>query len=103
MKRRLSIPMRRYDGVVKGSQSRFFIDADFDAFDPKYATSNDPKIIAARKFVVENRMRYLKNDQDSGQGLVDFFRKYDIHPHWRKQNLTNIFWPLPVANRSYIW
>ena len=80
----------------------FFIDSDFNAFDEKFATSEDNKIIGARQIVVDNRMKLLHYDEGSGKGLIDFFRKNGLYPHWQKQHLTNVFWPFPPANAGWV-
>lgn len=87
---------------IEITQSRFFIDSDFDAFDEKFATSEDSKVIGARQFVVDNRMKYLHYDEGSGQGLVDFLKKHGLYPHWQKQHLTNVYWPFPAANAGWV-
>lgn len=89
-----------YNLVEKNS--KFFIQADFDAFDKKFATSEDEKVIGKRQYVVDNRFRYLHFDEGSGQGLVDFFKQHNLHPHWEKNHLTNVIWPFPVANGGYV-
>jgi len=72
------------------NQSKFFIDSDFAAFDAKFATSEDEKIIGNRQNVVDNRLKYLHYDEGSGQGLLDFLKKHNLHPHWQKPHLTNV-------------
>jgi hypothetical protein len=75
---------------------RYFAASDFSAFDRKYEGSNDPKIIASRKAVLDYKIRPL---HDGGpKGLKFFFAKKGLYPHWQEQHLTNVFWPYPVAN-----
>lgn len=88
--------------VINSSGTPFFIDSDFNAFDEKFATSEDNKIIGARQIVVDNRMKLLHYDEGSGKGLIDFFRKNGLYPHWQKQHLTNVFWPFPPANAGWV-
>lgn len=47
-------------------------------------------------------MKFLHYDGGSGKGLVDFFKKNGLHPHWQKQHLTNVFWPFPPANAGWV-
>lgn len=83
-------------------ETRFFIDSDFNAFDEKFATSENDKIIGARQLVVDDRMKPLHNDKGNEKGLEDFFRKNGLYPHWQKQHLTNVFWPFPPANGGWV-
>lgn len=85
---------------VNGSQ--FFIDSDFEAFHEKFATSEEEKIIGNRQYVIDNRFKYLHYDEGSGQGLLDFFKQHNLHPHWQKTHLTNVIWPFPIANGGYV-
>lgn len=84
------------------NKSTFFNESDFDAFNEEFATSEDEKIIGKRQYVVDNRLKYLHFDGMSGQGLFEFFKKYDLHPHWQKNHLTNVIWPFPVANGGWV-
>ena len=73
--------------------SKFFIESDFKAFEMKKALSEDPRIIADRKLVVE-KMRDLHKS-----GLGNFMKSKGLSSHWReKTNLTNVIWPLKQAN-----
>jgi len=84
------------------SDYKFFTNYDFDAFDVEFAESEDKKIIAARQYVAEYRMRALHNDDGSGNGLDHFFRKRGLHAHWQKQHLTNVYWPFAAANAGWV-
>ena len=83
-------------------QSQFFVNSDFEAFDEKFATSEEEKIIGNRQYVVDNRFKYLHYDEGSREGLLDFFRQHNLHPHWQKTHLTNVIWPFPIANGGYV-
>lgn len=34
--------------------------------------------------------------------MLQFFKKYDLHPHWKKNHLTNVIWPFPIANGGWV-
>lgn len=85
-----------------GRRRRYFTDADFDAFAIAFAESDDQTIIRARKRVVEEKFRPLHEGFGGAVGLGDFMAERGLYPHWRKANLTNVYWPWPQANNGWV-
>lgn len=74
----------------------FFTINDFQAFDEQLAQSTDEKVIANRMETV-NKLRNLHEFE-----LRDMLQKMGLYPHWKKEHLTNVVWPLKQANGEYV-
>lgn len=80
---------------------RYFEKADFDAFHEDRATSHEDWVIAQRKDVAD-KFRRLHVGNRGNVGLGNFAKDYGLFPHWRVEHLTNIYWPLQIANGEWV-
>lgn len=76
--------------------NKFFTVNDFKAFDEELAKSTDEKVIANRMETV-NKLKSLHEFE-----LRGIVKKMGLSPHWKKEHLTNVVWPLKQANGEYV-
>lgn len=76
---------------------RYFGREHFECLAQGDAWSSAPEVIAARREVVEEKLRPLHQ-----QVLSRFMKEYGLYPHWQRGNLTSIYWPDRKANGGHV-